>query len=256
MQHWIALVDDDVTSLRTAGYILKNHNMRVASLTSGTQLLDFIKIHDPDLIVLDVMMPGMDGFETLDKLRSFERRLGKDKTPVILLTSSTDNSIESRGFKAGVSDFIKKPYDEDIMIQRIKRVLGEQEKLTQYKVEASIDKLTGLYNKSSTNSLVANAITRYNGYLLVIDLDSFKLVNDIYGHEKGDSILIDFSDMLKDYIDEDNICGRIGGDEFVMYSKTFKSEEQTKQEYHYKSQSSARRGHVHSYRGFCRRKVY
>ncbi|SNU06859.1 diguanylate cyclase (GGDEF) domain-containing protein [Lachnospiraceae bacterium] len=225
MADWVVVVDDDSTNLKMAGHILSKHNKRVTALKSGRALLDYIQGNVPDIILLDINMPEMDGFETLQRLRDQEKLLQMEEIPVIFLTAEDDISTESRGFEMGVSDYIRKPFDPDILIKRIDNILGKQERLLHFQEEASRDKLTGLLNKSAINDKLTDICQRKSGYFLMIDLDSFKLVNDLYGHEMGDKVLIAFSETIKNHLDSDSIIGRIGGDEFVAFSEKINSEE-------------------------------
>ena len=106
MSAWILVVDDDTTNLRMASHILSKEQMRVSCLKSGEEAICFLQEQRPDLILLDIHMPGMDGFETIAAVR------GDEKTadiPVIFLTADDDSETETRGLKAGAMDFIKKP---------------------------------------------------------------------------------------------------------------------------------------------------
>ena len=228
MADWIVVVDDDSTNLKMAGHILSKHNKRVTAMTSGYALLDYIKMNVPDIILLDIKMPDMDGFETLKKLRALEKELNINEIPVIFLTADDDVTTEMRGFEVGVSDYVRKPFDPEILVKRIDNVLGKQEKILKFQEEASTDRLTGLWNKAAVNGRMTSICTKTKGYLMVIDLDSFKLVNDIYGHSMGDEILIGFAEILKECFSEDSVLGRIGGDEFLVFSSEFEDEAELK----------------------------
>ena len=228
MADWIVVVDDDSTNLKMAGHILSKHNKRVTALRSGQALLDYISGNVPDIILLDINMPEMDGFETLHKLRELEQELHIEEIPVIFLTADEDKNTESRGFEEGVSDFIRKPFDPEILIRRIDNIIGKQEKLLHFQEEATRDKLTGLLNKAAVNERLENVCRNTSGYFMMIDLDSFKLVNDIYGHDMGDKILLSFAKTIKATLTPDSIIGRIGGDEFVAFSSDISSENDIK----------------------------
>ncbi|MBR3039647.1 MAG: response regulator [Lachnospiraceae bacterium] len=224
MADWIVVVDDDPTNLKIAGHILGKHQKRVSLLSSGMELLDFMKENEPNIILLDINMPGIDGFETLEKLRAYEKENKAEETPVIFLTADTDLSTESRGFAVGVSDYIRKPFDPDILVKRIDNIIENHEKLLRVQEEAAKDGLTGLMNKESLNERMEEVCKKTAGYFMIIDLDSFKLVNDLHGHDMGDKVLIAFSDILKKNFHSDTILGRIGGDEFAAFSSRIESE--------------------------------
>ncbi|MCR5249529.1 MAG: response regulator [Lachnospiraceae bacterium] len=125
MADWVIVVDDDIANLKLAGTILSRNNIRVTALNSGQSMLDYVRAHGtPDLILLDILMPGMDGFETLQKYRSYEAEMKIPKVPVAFLTADEDKSTESRGFEMGVSDFIRKPIDPDNLTSRVGNLLS------------------------------------------------------------------------------------------------------------------------------------
>ena len=215
---WIIVVDDDIANLQMAGRILSKNNKRVTALKSGQALLDYTKENRPDLILLDIKMPVMDGFETLKKLREQEKELGQDQIPVMFLTADEDTATESRGFEVGVSDFLRKPFDPDVLIRRINNIVSKNETMQNLIEEATIDKLTGFLNKAAIGKKMPEACNRLSGCLMVIDLDSFKLVNDIYGHDMGDKVLKSIAGIIARYLPEGSIPGRIGGDEFIAFA--------------------------------------
>ena len=218
MADWIIVVDDDTSNLKMAGHILSKANMRVTALKSGQALLDYVKDKGtPDLVLLDINMPGMDGFETLMKLRSYETESGLEEVPVIFLTADDNADTETMGFEVGVSDYIKKPFDPAVLLRRINNILSKQEKMLNLKVEATRDKLTGFLNKMSGKHEFTNLCASKRGALLMIDLDSFKLVNDIYGHDMGDRVLEAFASIVSEAMPAGGVCARMGGDEFEAF---------------------------------------
>ncbi len=118
---WVVVVDDDVTNLKLAGHILSKENIRVTGLRSGTSLLDYLKTNRPDLILLDVMMPELDGFETLRLLN--ERFEPGKEIPVIFLTADENTDSETRGLQLGAMDFIKKPFVAQVLVLRVKHTI-------------------------------------------------------------------------------------------------------------------------------------
>ena len=118
---WVVVVDDDVTNLKMAGRILSKHNMRVTALKSGMALIEYIKSNTPDLILLDIMMPGLDGFETLSRLQS--QMDESEKIPVIFLTADENQESETRGLALGAMDFINKPFVPDVLVLRVRHTI-------------------------------------------------------------------------------------------------------------------------------------
>lgn len=122
MADWVVVVDDDIMNLKMAGHILSKNNMRVTALKSGQALLDYIKENEtPDLILLDINMPEMDGFETLKALRELEA--GQEEIPVIFLTANDDENSETKGLSLGAMDFIKKPFVPEVLTLRVRHII-------------------------------------------------------------------------------------------------------------------------------------
>lgn len=225
MPAWIIVVDDDVTNLKIAGQILSKNNMRVTALRSGKSLLDYVRQNGaPDLILLDLNMPEMDGFETLSNFRDLEKELGLSDTPIVFLTADEDRTNESKGFEMGVSDYIRKPFDPDVLVRRVNNIVSTRGQILKFETEATIDKLTGFYNKYNANEKITELCRDQSGTLMIIDLDSFKLVNDIYGHDMGDRVLAAFSKILTENMVYSAVYGRVGGDEFLVFAQNMKDE--------------------------------
>lgn len=120
----ILMVDDVTTNLRCVCEILKD-SYRVSMVKSGTQALDFLCRTVPDLILLDISMPDMDGYETLERIRKIE---SCRNIPIIFLTADTDCGSEAKGYQLGAADYIKKPFEPGFMLRRIEQVLERAQK--------------------------------------------------------------------------------------------------------------------------------
>ena len=120
MENWILVVDDDTANLRMATRILGEEKMRVSCLKSGEDAIKFLQGNRPDLILLDIHMPGMDGFETIAAIKG-----NKDISdiPVIFLTADDDDTTETKGLQAGAMDFIKKPFVPDVLLLRVRHTI-------------------------------------------------------------------------------------------------------------------------------------
>ncbi len=119
---WVIVVDDDLTNLKMAGHILSKNGLRVSAVKSGQAMLDYVAANGaPDLILLDIKMPGMDGFETLKRLR--EQEAGGHETPVIFLTADENEESETTGLSLGAMDFIKKPFIPDVLALRVRHII-------------------------------------------------------------------------------------------------------------------------------------
>lgn len=121
MTDWVIVVDDDESNLKMAGHILSKARMRVTAMKSGQSLLDYIRKKElPDLILLDIKMPGMDGFETLSALRGMDKA---KEVPVIFLTADENEESETKGLSLGAMDFIKKPFVPDVLTLRARHII-------------------------------------------------------------------------------------------------------------------------------------
>lgn len=122
MADWVIVVDDDLTNLKMAGHILSKSGFRVSAVKSGQAMLDYIAVNGaPDLILLDINMPGMDGFEALKRLR--EQEAGKNETPVIFLTADENEESETKGLSLGAMDFVKKPFIPEVLALRVRHII-------------------------------------------------------------------------------------------------------------------------------------
>ena len=122
MADWVIVVDDDMVNLNVAGRILSKEGIRVTALKSGQSLLDYLSEKEkPDLILLDLKMPEMDGFETYEKIREMEGEKGD--VPVIFLTADENRESEAKGLSMGAMDFIKKPFIPEVLTLRVKHII-------------------------------------------------------------------------------------------------------------------------------------
>lgn len=138
MADWVIVVDDDETNLKMAGHILSRAHMRVTAMKSGRALLDYIREREiPDLILLDIKMPGIDGFETLTALRTIDK--GKH-VPVIFLTADEKEGTEVKGLSLGAMDFIKKPFVPEVLTLRVRHMIDLDH--LQRKLEDEVEKKT------------------------------------------------------------------------------------------------------------------
>ncbi|MBQ9008440.1 MAG: response regulator [Clostridia bacterium] len=218
MEDWIIIVDDDTISLKLAGSFLSKAGKRVTALNSGAELLEYVRAYGcPDLILLDIYMPGMDGLETFRRLKE---QLPQDReVPVIFLSWDESDGAEIKGLESGAMDFIRKPFSPDVLLNRVQRALDIHHRITQYEHDAETDKMTGILNRAAVEAAMKNLCLTESGFLCITDLDSFKAVNDIYGHEVGDQVLVLFAELLKQHSRPGDVCGRIGGDEFIYFGK-------------------------------------
>ena len=220
----ILAIDDTPANLMTLGAALGNEfDFQIA--TSGPEGLTLATQTQPDIIILDVMMPGMDGFETCRRLKD-DTKL--QHVPVIFLTSLTESDAESTGLALGAADYLTKPINVDIAKHRIRNLLERQrlyqevaaqrDQLLQFAYYDTLTKLPNrrLLNDRLTQTLATCKRSRHYGALMFLDLDNFKPLNDVHGHEVGDLLLVEAASRLKHCLREIDTAARFGGDEFVV----------------------------------------
>ena len=146
MSDWILVVDDDTSNLKMANRILSGENLRVSCLKSGEDATKFLQENRPDLILLDVHMPGMNGFDTIAAIR--ENKETAD-IPVIFLTADDDSNTEKKGLEAGAMDFIKKPFVPEVLLLRVRHTIELVRLQTNldYEVEKKTQEVTAQHEK-------------------------------------------------------------------------------------------------------------
>ena len=220
----ILIIDDIALNLEVLGSSLgPDYDIQFA--TSGLQGLKLVRQQAPDLILLDVMMPGMDGYQVQQQLQA-------DPTtrdiPVIFVTAQNDSASETRALAAGAVDFIHKPINPPVVRARVRlqlelrqRVVELQQALQRVEFLSRHDPLTGLPNRAWFRERFGQslALARRQGNqlaLMLLDLDKFKPVNDAHGHAAGDALLQQAAQRMRACVRATDTVGRIGGDEFVL----------------------------------------
>jgi diguanylate cyclase (GGDEF)-like protein len=183
--------------------------------TDGDITMKIVEDNKIDLILLDIMMPKVDGYKVIQFLQNSENT--KD-IPVIFVTSKTDEESIVKGYKMGARDYVTKPYKKMELLARIKTQLEISNLIKDLKFLANHDTMTGVYNRRRFFELAEKRFKEHknNLYVVMMDIDKFKNINDTYGHQTGDRVLKEFANIVKNYIQEDTIFGRIGGEEFVL----------------------------------------
>ena len=172
------------------------------------------------MVLSDLLMTEISGYD----LQSAIGEMSADRIPFVFMTSDESDESESKGFEQGAWDYIRKPVKADLLLRRIDRIfisVDEEKKLRQ---AASTDTMTGLLNKTTSNDTISRLCRESGGAILMIDLDNFKMVNDIYGHEMGDRVLISFAKLMRSVFRENDTLGRVGGDEFIAFCPTLHDE--------------------------------
>ena len=219
-KHKILIVDDEKISLRMTDHILSSEYDTICA-ACGKDAIEMYKTENPNLVLSDLRMPQMDGF-TLQK--TLQDELGK-QIPFMFMTADKNDETESKGFAIGALDFIRKPFRADVLLKRVSNRLKTTEQIQGLMKAAVTDPMTGLLNKASSQEEIDVLAKAGPGALMMIDLDSFKPVNDIYGHDMGDKVLIRFSEIIRSAIRSTDLAGRMGGDEFVVFCKNILDEE-------------------------------
>ena len=217
----ILIVDDDGINCLLAKHALAD-NYNVETVNSGAAALSFLEKEIPDLILMDIEMPEMDGKTVVKKIKACD---AWNKIPVVFLTADTSPITEADCLQCGADDFITKPFVVDVMRSRVARVLEAnsvrkdlEQALDQETIKSYTDALTGLKNRAYLEKELKKLLEEgHRGTLFMTDLDNFKAMNDTYGHMVGDAVLQNFADTLKLHSKEDDILCRLGGDEFVAF---------------------------------------
>lgn len=219
----ILIVDDVLDNVKLLSLCLFDEGYEILTASNGQEALEIVESHSPDAILLDVMMPVMDGIETCARLR---RHPEHRTIPVILVTALSQEDDVVNGLDAGADDYVAKPFNPRIvaartraavsryMIQREnQRLMAELQKL------ATTDSLTGIRNRRTFFTLFEQEWRRSdrNGTdvsCVMIDIDRFKELNDTFGHLAGDKVLKAVATCLEDGLRQSDILCRYGGEEF------------------------------------------
>jgi len=215
----ILIVDDEQVMLVLARRIL-SPKYAIVMAKSGEEAIKLFEAEKPDLVLSDLLMPEMDGYE----LQQILQEKSSESVPIIFMTADESDDSESKGFAVGAADYIRKPFKADVLLKRVDNIMDNLNKIHGLTAAATTDPMTGLLNKSSAQKQIGELAAKFPGALMMIDLDSFKLVNDIYGHGMGDGILISLVELIKKIIRADDLAGRMGGDEFIAYLKDVRDE--------------------------------
>ena len=212
MKKKILIVDDmEVSLMMTENMLAEEYQTFCAS--SGMEAMEIYRRELPDMVLSDLRMPGMTGYELQLALQEeFHQTI-----PFMFMTADHNEETESKGFDNGAMDFIRKPFRPDVLLRRVAKIMQTVEQISNLKKSSSIDSLTGLLNKASAAVELTKVCQTSIGALMMIDLDSFKLVNDIYGHDMGDKVLVSFADILRGAFRASDLIGRMGGDEFIAF---------------------------------------
>jgi diguanylate cyclase (GGDEF)-like protein len=215
----VLVVDDDPDKAHLLEFALQMAGYDVKLASDGEQGWAAILSYQPDLVIADVMMPHVDGFELARRIRS------NPKTrfiPVILQTAGRHKAEDlRRGSEVGALGYITDPTDIDLLLARARTLLDFKSYLDSCEEAAFTDHLTGLANRRRFERQLVREVARTLRYahpfsLLMIDIDHFKQVNDTHGHEAGDEALIRLGRTLQEGTRGIDLAARVGGEEFAI----------------------------------------
>jgi two-component system, cell cycle response regulator len=221
----ILVVDDSPVSRKVLEHALSDEPYTLLFAKSGEEALRFFQEHKPAVVITDWMLPDSSGPELCQRIRSDAQN---SYTYIILLTSMTEKDSVVKGLAAGADDYLTKPFDSSELLARIgvggriialHREIEEKNRLLEE--AARTDHLTGLANRRAieewaNRQLRGAARHGYPFWVVIMDLDSFKSVNDNYGHDAGDTVLQKFAEILRENTRASDLSGRLGGDEFLL----------------------------------------
>ena len=214
MKHTILIVDDVKINLDFLKMILID-KYNILSATNGKEAIALAKSENIDLILLDIIMPEMNGYEVCEILKNNPKT---KNIPIIFVTSQIDEQSIVKGYESGAVDYVTKPYKRMELISKIKTHLKLKSLIEELEYIATHDTMTDIYNRRQFFKLSEKKFTQQKENLVVvmIDIDDFKKINDNYGHHIGDRVIKEFTKTIKNYISKDTIFGRIGGEEFAL----------------------------------------
>lgn len=243
----ILLVDDSEDNLTLTSLVLEKDDHSIITARDGREALRRAQQDHPDVVLLDIQMPIMDGFEVCRRLKADSET---SSIPVLFLTAKhKDIDSMSLGLSLGAEDYIVKPFSSIELrarvsvLARLKRQMDELGQKNQELAEANealaetnnqlleaqkaleqmavTDPLTALYNRRYFTERLSEAFAAIDReqiviHIIMLDLDHFKKINDTYGHQVGDAVLLQFSHILRRAVRKNDIIARIGGEEFVI----------------------------------------
>jgi two-component system, cell cycle response regulator len=212
------LIAEDDEEERDAIAAALEVDYEVATVADGNLALASARLGTPDLMVLDLRLPGMDGLGVLDALRG---DLTTAEVPVILLSGQADDATRVRALDLGAADFIQKPTSLGELRARIERTLRHARRQTHLRTLAQTDVLTGLANLRAFRIRLDDEVRRARRYgtsltCIMADMDHLKPVNDAFGHGAGDRAIAKVAEVLRSQLRATDLGARYGGDEFVL----------------------------------------
>lgn len=225
MGHTILIVDDEADNVTLLEKRLHAEGYKTLLAYSGEEALQLAQHELPNLIILDLMMPGLSGY---DVAQTLQNNPDTADIPYIFLTAKSTIDNRVWGLEMGASDYIVKPFHFKELLARINKILKNSKQLSHLKSEnlklqqlSIVDDLTSLYNRRYFSERLAEETKRAERYhyslaCIMIDIDHFKKINDSYGHLIGDRILQELADIIRSSTRVVDVVARFGGEEFVI----------------------------------------
>jgi len=212
----LLIVDDNETNLDILMHLLKAYDVIVA--LDGNSALDLLRHEKPDVILLDIVMPGVDGYEVCRRIKANPEWR---HIPILFITAMTDEASLVRAFDVGGSDYVTKPFRSRELLARVRTQVEYRQAMEKLRRMAVADSLTGIYNRRAFfergGELFRRARTSASSIAaLMIDIDHFKAINDRFGHAIGDEALMSVTQCINDILPLDALFGRLGGEEFAV----------------------------------------
>ncbi len=210
----ILIVDDTETNIDILLELLGEKYDVIVAL-DGVSALEIVEENEVDLILLDIMMPQIDGYEVCNRLKSKE---SSSNIPVIFITARDDENSIEKAYEAGALDYITKPFKALELLARVNTQLKVKELIDHLDFISSYDEMTAIYNRRKFFELSEKkfAHSKSNLYAVMIDIDKFKNINDSYGHPMGDMVIKLITKTISKHLSDDAIFGRLGGEEFCI----------------------------------------
>lgn len=220
------LIVDDSLLQRTILRDLFQEHFCLLEAASGGECMRMIQENasNIDLVLLDLVMPGIDGFEVLRRRQTMPEF---QDIPVVVLTTSDDPDVQVNALELGANDYVVKPIEEKTAFARIQNLLKSKhrvktltQKYVEFKIKSELDGMTGLFNKTTSLEIITDALAHFpmqSHALLIVDIDNFKAINDVYGHTVGDHTISVISNVITSQFSGADVIGRIGGDEFIIF---------------------------------------
>jgi len=214
----ILVVDDDPTNVEVLTAWLESEHSVVSTAADGFEALAKIEAEKPDIVLLDVMLPEMDGFEVCRRIKSDP---ATEHIPVIMVTALSDVDDLVKGFEAGADDFVTKPFSGLALMARVRAQLRQKQRYESIREQLRVDPLTGAFNRGYFDVHAWRLASRCRAArkslaVLMLDVDNLKQVNDAHGHAVGDRVLKEIVNRVTSALRPSDLVARMGGDEFVV----------------------------------------